>query len=372
MTTADAEPLERTQKVSALRIAMVAPPWIPVPPRGYGGIEAVVAALVRGLGEAGHEVVLYAAPGSHSEHARVVPVLDGQRTERIGRARDEADHIATVFRMLERERFDVLHDHGDGTLVAFADRLRLPVVHTLHGPFDDASSEFYRRHGECVSLVALSHAQARMAPPGVHVDDVIANPLDLDDWPLRCEKDGPLLWIGRFAPEKGAHDALIAAREARVPLTLAGVVQPGQERYFARSVEPYLGEGIAEFVGEVTGRRRCELYAKARALLMPITWPEPFGMVMVEAMACGTPVIAYPAGSAPELIDDGVTGFLVDAPEAMAKAIRRVGDLDPAEIRASAVRRFGLATVAAGYERAYRRAIASPRSLSVWPVASAS
>lgn len=372
MTTADAEPLATPQAASALRIAMVAPPWIPVPPKGYGGIEIVVAALVRGLSEAGHEVVLYAAPGSHSEYARVVPVLEEQRTERIGRARDEADHIATVFRLLERERFDVLHDHGDGTLVAFADRLRTPVVHTLHGPFDEAACAFYGRHGASVSLVALSRAQAQMAPPGVRVDDVVANPLDLDDWPLRCEKDGPLLWIGRFAPEKGAHDALRAAGEARVPLTLAGVVQPGQERYFARCVEPHLKGDAAEYVGEVTGQRRCELYAQARALLMPITWPEPFGMVMVEAMACGTPVIAYRAGSAPELIDDGVTGFLVNDAGEMAAAIHRVKDLDPAEIRASAVRRFGLATAAAGYERAYRRAIASPRALSAWPVASAS
>jgi len=341
-----------------LRVAVVAPPWIPVPPPGYGGIEAVIAVLVRGLSEAGHAVTLFAAPGSASGYARVVPVLDRQCADDIGRARHEADHVRTVFDLIPGEgSFDVIHDHGDGTLLAFADQFPVPVVHTLHGPFDDQGKAFYARHAHRARFVALSRAQLAGAPPQMRDADVIPNPIEPDEWPLEREKAGYLLWIGRFAPEKGAHSAIAVARAAGRLLVLAGPVQRGQEPYFEREVRPHLQGGRVEYAGEVGGERKRVLYARAGALLMPITWPEPFGMVMAEAMACGTPVLALRAGSSPEVVEQGVSGFVADEPWELAALLPDAERLDPAGIRESAVRRFALDTVAAAYGAAYRRAI---------------
>lgn len=339
-------------------MAVVAPPWIPVPPPAYGGIEAVIASLVRGLAAAGHAVTLFAAPGSASGHARVVAVLDRQCADEIGRARHEADHVRTVLDLIPYEgRFDVVHDHGDGTLLAFADSIDVPVVHTLHGPFDDQGRAFYARHAHRARFVALSRAQLRDAPAGMRDVEVIPNPIEPDEWPLEREKDDYLLWIGRFAPEKGAHTAIAAARAAGRRLVLAGPVQPGQERYFEREVRPHLREREVEYAGEVGGERKRSLFARASALLMPITWPEPFGMVMAEAMACGTPVLALEAGSSPEVVEHGVSGFVVDDVDALAALVPEAERLDPARVRESAVRRFGIAAVAAAHEAAYRRAI---------------
>lgn len=341
-----------------LRVAVVAPPWIPVPPPAYGGIEAVIASLARGLAEAGHDVTLFAAPGSESAYARVIPVLDRQYAEDIGRARHEADHVRTLLDLIPHEgRFDVVHDHGDGTLLAFADRIGVPVVHTLHGPFDEQGRAFYARHAHRARFVALSRAQLHDAPGRMRDVDVIPNPIEPDEWPLERAKDNYLLWIGRFAPEKGAHTAIAVARAARRRLVLAGPVQSGQERYFERAVRPNLRDGAIEYAGEVGGERKRSLFARASALLMPITWPEPFGMVMAEAMACGTPVLALAAGSSPEVVEHGVSGFVAAGADALVALVPEAERLDPARVRESAVRRFGIAAVAAAHEGAYRRAI---------------
>ena len=341
-----------------LRVAVVAPPWIPVPPPGYGGIEAVIAALVRGLAEAGNAVTLFAAPGSWSRHARVVAVLDRQCGDDVGRARHEADHVRTLLDLIPKEgRFDVIHDHGDGTLLAFADHFTGPVVHTLHGPLDEQGRAFYARHAHRARFVALSRAQLGDAPQQMRNVDVIPNPIEPGEWPLECRKDGYLLWIGRFAPEKGAHAAIAVARAAGRRLVLAGPVQPGQDRYFEREVRLHLRDGEVEYIGEVGGERKRELFARASTLLMPITWPEPFGMVMAEAMTCGTPVLALRAGSSPEVVEQGVSGFVVDDVDALVRMLPEAERLDPAGVRASAVRRFGLGAVAAAHEAAYRGAI---------------
>ena len=187
--------------------------------------------------------------------------------------------------------------------------------------------------------------------------DVVHNPIDCAEWPFREDKDDFLLWIGRMSPDKGPQRAIAAAREAGAPLVLAGPVQPGQEAFFAQEVEPELGRDGIEYVGEADAERKRELYGRARALLMPIRWPEPFGLVMVEALACGTPVIAFPEGSAPEVVEDGVTGFVVDDEHAMAAAVARLGEIDPAACRDSCERRFGVPAVVRGYEEVYRAAI---------------
>lgn len=346
-------------KDDPLRIAMLAPPWIPVPAPAYGGIEEVVRLLSAGLIAQGHHVTLFAAPGSASD-ADVVVVLESSYPDDIQKAQFESDHVARAFGLIDAaqrdEPFDVIHDHVGHTALAMADRMSTPLVHTLHGPFTDDACRFYAEHGAKACIVAISQAQLDGAPPAMGGARVVHNPIDCAEWPYRAEKDDVLLWIGRMSPDKGPHRAIAAAREADVPLILAGPVQPGQESYFADEVEPALGDGV-EYVGEADGEHKRELYGRARALLMPIRWPEPFGLVMVEALACGTPVIAFPEGAAPEVVEDGVTGFVVDDEHAMAAAIGRLGELDPAACRDACQRRFGVPAVVRAYEDVYRAAM---------------
>jgi glycosyltransferase involved in cell wall biosynthesis len=189
---------------------------------------------------------------------------------------------------------------------------------------------------------------------------VIGNPIVVDDYPFRQEKDDYLLWMGRLDEDKGPNRAIAAAQEAETPLVLAGPVQPGQEEFFANEVEPHLDGEQIKYVGEV-GEEKGDLYAGASALLMPIRWPEPFGLVMTEAMACGTPVIAFPEGSAPEIVIDGETGFVVDDEHEMAAAVGSLDDIEPARCRESARERFDVTTVAEEYERAYETVADLPR-----------
>lgn len=343
-----------------LRIAMLAPPWITVPPPGYGGVEWVVSALTEALVRRGHMVTLFCAPGSVSS-AEVVPVLDTAHPDEIERSLYEADHVARAFDEIElrvgADAFDVVHDHCGFTALAMADRLGAPVVHTLHGQFTAGTAAFYRRHGHKAALVGISDAQLASAPQGVSAACAIPNPIDVGAWPLREDKDDYLLWIGRMTADKGPHRAIAAARAADVPLVMAGVVQPGQEAFFDAHVAPHLDGDRVRFVGEVGGGVKHALFAGAMGLLMPIRWEEPFGMVIVEALACGTPVIAFREGAACELVVDGTTGFLVDDEEEMAAAVERLALIDARACRAWVAEHCDVDVVAAAYEAAYRAAM---------------
>ncbi len=352
--------LPRVQRM-ALRIAVLAPPWIAVPPPGYGGIEAVVALLCDELVARGHDVTLFAAPGSRSS-AHIRSPLECAHPDHIGSSLYEADHVSAAYDAIERASaegrpFDLIHDHSGFTALAMADRVSLPVVHTLHGPFNDETSPFYARHAHKARLVAISDFQLEHAPAGVDVADVVPNPIRVEDWPFRADKDDYLLWMGRMDPIKGAHRAIAAARAAGIRLVLAGPVQPGQEEYFRSEIEPHVDANRVLFVGEVGGARRKDLFARAKAFLMPIRWPEPFGMVMVEALACGTPVIAFPEGAACEIVIDGHNGLHAADEQAMAEATRSIDMIDPARCRESVLCRYDASIVASGYEAVYDRAI---------------
>jgi glycosyltransferase involved in cell wall biosynthesis len=345
-----------------LRIAMLAPPWLSVPPSGYGGVESVVSALTEALTRRGHAVTLFCAPGSLSA-ATVTTLLDEAHPDEIERSLYEVDHVARAFEAIDEapdgERFDVIHDHCGFTAVAMADRIDTPIVHTLHGQFTPSTAAFYVRHAHKAVLVGVSRAQLASAPPELGQFDVIPNPIDVSAWPLRERKDDYLLWIGRMTPEKGPHRAIAAAQAADVPLVLAGVIQRGQQAFFDREIAPHIDGDRVRFVGEVGGAEKRALFAHARGLLMPIRWEEPFGMVMVEAMSCGTPVIAFPEGAACELVVDGTTGFLVDDERAMAAAISRLSAIDARRCRDWVAAHCDVDVVAAAYERSYR-SVASP------------
>ena len=349
---------------SALRIAMLAPPWIAVPPPGYGGVESVVSTLTEALVARGHLVTLFCAPGSRSS-ADVVTMLDEHHPDEIERSLHEVDHVARVFEEVDMRppgrRFDVVHDHCGFTGLAMADRLETPLVHTMHGQFTPSTAAFYERHGRKGTLVGISQAQldSPAAPFGLRAVEVIPNPIDVRSWPLQADKEDYVLWVGRMNPDKGPHRAIRAAREAGIRLVLAGIVQPGQRAFFEREVAPHVDDDRVSFVGEVCGAPKRALFAGARALLVPIRWEEPFGMVMVEALASGTPVIAFPEGAARELVVEGKTGFLVEDETAMAAAIDQVRSIDPSACRDWVIARCDVDAVALEYERIYMAAARS-------------
>lgn len=348
-----------------LRIAMLAPPWISVPPPGYGGVESVVSTLTETLVRHGHDVTLFCAPGSVSG-ATVVTLLAEHHPHEIERSLFEVDHVGQAFDRIdlatEAHRFDVVHDHCGFTGVAMAGRIETPLVHTLHGPLTPATAAFYARHGRKVTLVGISRAQLASAPPELGVIRSIPNPIDLRAWPLQERKGDYLLWVGRMTPEKGPHRAIAAARAVDVPLVLAGVIQPGQQAFFDREVAPHIDGTRVSFVGEVSGSVKRSLFASARGLLMPIRWEEPFGMVMVEALACGTPVIAFAQGAARELVIDGKTGFLVDDERGMSDAIGHLPRIEAAECRDWVGRHCDAEAVTDAYERTYR-SVMRPRAM---------
>jgi glycosyltransferase involved in cell wall biosynthesis len=340
-----------------LRVAMLAPPWISVPPPGYGGVESVVSALTEALVRQGHAVTLFCAPGSVSS-AKVVTLLDESHPDDIERSLYEVDHVVRAFDEVESAahhgRFDVVHDHCGFTALALADRIETPFVHTLHGPFTDSTAAFYAHHGHKAGLVSISRAQLASAPPSLEPLCSIPNPIDLGEWALQERKEDYVLWVGRMTPEKGPHRAIVAARAAGVPLVLAGVIQSGQQVFFDREIAPHIDGDRVRFVGEIGGSAKRSLFANARGLLMPIRWNEPFGMVMVEALACGTPVIAFPEGAARELVVDGRTGFLVDEERAMADAVSRLPRIAPRACRAWVAEHCDVDVVASAYAETYR------------------
>ena len=347
-----------------LRIAMIAPPWIPVPPPAYGGVESVVALLSAELVARGHAVTLFAAPGSRTP-AQVCCPLKDTHPDQIGGSLYESDHVGFAFDAVDGraggdQAFDVVHDHSGFTAVAMAGRLSTPLVHTLHAPFNEETRAFYERHAHKADLVAISRYQLEHCPPRVRVAAVVPNPLRVRDWPLISGKQDYLLWMGRMDPAKGAHRAILAAREAGIRLVLAGPVQPRQEDYFRSAIAPHIDGRNVEFLGEVGGEQRRRLFAHAHAFLMPIRWQEPFGLVMVEALACGTPVIAFPEGAASEIVRHGDNGFLVGDELEMGRAVHAAGSISPARCRQSVASRYDPSIVAAGYETVYHGASAGP------------
>lgn len=315
-----------------VRIALIAPPWTPVPPDLYGGIELVVDRLARGLDRRGHEVLLFTTGESTCPvpRASLLPHAEGQR---IGAAVPELRHVLAAYEAVRG--FDIVHDHTVlGPFLAERHGDGAPVVTTIHGDLEGELADLYREIDDRVHLIAISEAQ-RVPVPELKIAAVIHHGLDAVDFPFGAIDGGYCLFLGRMSPDKGAHRAIAAARAAGLPLKMAAKMrEPAELEYFENEVEPLLGAGV-EYLGEVPHHQKLQLLAEARALLFPIRWREPFGMVMIEALACGTPVIAFPEGAAPEVVTHGETGFLVDDEEEMAKALTDVGSLDRRACRAS-------------------------------------
>ncbi|WP_230686703.1 glycosyltransferase family 4 protein [Catellatospora vulcania] len=356
-------PEESTGDPRQLKIAMVAPPYFDIPPAGYGGIEAVLADLSNALVSAGHQVTLVAA-GRNGTRAGFRAVWDRSVPERLGEPGPEIIYAVQARRVVEQlaaeGQVDIVHDHtfaGPLNAPAYA-RLDLPTVATVHGPADSELREYYRAMGADLPLIAISGRQRALAPE-LNWIDTVHNGLDPADWPFQPTKGDYALFLGRFSPDKGAHTAVLAAREAGLPLILAGKCnEPPERRYFAEQVEPLLGPHD-KMIGPADATLKRRLFSNARCLLFPVQWEEPFGMVMIESMVCGTPVVALRAGAVPEVLRHGVTGLICDDPGELPQALKDVTQLDPRDCRSHVVRNFSATAMALGYARAYRRALAS-------------
>ena len=337
-----------------VRIAQVCPPWLAVPPKGYGGIEWVVSLLTEGLVAAGHDVTLFAS-GDSSTTAHLEAVFDeAPGSAMINDITLDATHAMFSMRDVA-SRFDVLHVHSPFSSLAAAVQTPVPAVHTLHGAFVPEMSRLYEQVADRAWFVAISEAQRR-TNEALRYAGVVYNGIDLDAYRLIREKEDYLLFLGRAAPEKGWRRAVETARRTGMRLVSAvKIAHPTEEEEWEREIRPILPDG-SEVLGEITFAEKAELLGRARAVLFPIDWAEPFGLVMTEAMACGTPVIATPRGSVPEVIVDGETGWIVDVeryPEEAADRLSHLDEIDPDVCRERVRRLFSKEAMVAGYERIY-------------------
>jgi glycosyltransferase involved in cell wall biosynthesis len=341
-------------RARTLSVGLLAPPWVPVPPPAYGGTESVISELARGLVSAGHEVILYAT-GDSTAPVPIFYELDTAALDRVGDGAVELPHVMHGYEALAG--CDVVHDH---TLLGPAWALACGhqrVVTTCHGPFNGELRAIYGRYGKRLPVIAISQNQAASAPE-IAVDRVIHHGIDPDRYPMGRGDGGYLLFLGRMTPDKGVREAVAIARAAGQQLVIAAKAREAAEkRYFAEQIEPLLDDGV-HFVGEVAGEIKLALLGGASALLNPIQWSEPFGLVMIEAMACGTPVVACPNGSAPEIVDDGQTGFLCSESAALIEAVQQVHDLNRAACRGAVIERFSTTRMVADHLAVYRDMLA--------------
>ena len=344
-----------------LRIAQVAPLVERVPPARYGGTERVIHILTEELVRRGHDVTLFAA-GTSETSARLVAASPTPLWEL-----EPMDPLS--YRMLQMERvveesssFDVIHAHDHFPWLT-GPRIRAPLVTTMHGRLDAPEVRALLKSYRGQALVSISDSQRRpVADLGLNWVATVHHGLEVDRIRPGDGDGGYLVFLGRMSAEKGPASAIRVAAAAGLKLKMATRVNDQERTFFDAKVEPLLAKGTVELVGEANDEQKTELLGAARALLMPIEWDEPFGLVFVEALASGTPVLARPAGAAPEIVEDGVHGFLRETDEELAQACKRLGEIDRAACRQHAESRFSVGVMADGYERAYRKVAAAGKA----------
>src|SRR6266849_8608264 len=349
-----------------MRIAQVAPPFKTVPPRRYGGTEPVVATFTEELGRRGHAVTLFAAGGSRTS-ARLVPTVERALWYQQPRPKDFNPYWAITLGEVWRRitEFDVVHSHLDYFGYPMARSGVRPVVTTLHGRLDLPDLAPLYRAFDDVPLVSISESQRRPLPNANWVA-TIYHGIELGELTFKPKMGGYLAFLGRISPEKGLDTAIRVARRAGVPLLIAARMplphthDPNVRadwEYWEDVVQPLLEGKQVELLGQLGGKDKDEFLHNAAALLFPIRWPEPFGLVMVESLACGTPVLAFGEGSVPELIEDGVTGFIRKTEDELVEAVGHITELDRARCRAEAERRFSPSAMVDAYERVYAQLV---------------
>jgi glycosyltransferase involved in cell wall biosynthesis len=336
-----------------MHVGLVAPLAEAVPPKLYGGTERVVAGLAGELVKLGHHVTLFASADSRT-CAKLIPCAP--QSLRLAGIRD---HLASTLAMLREVRrraddFDILHFHVDLLPQALFHDLAHKCLVTLHGRLD--IPDFLPLYEACpeMPLVSVSDAQRRPMPPGTNWLATIPHGIAPDVCRFNHAGEAYLAFLGRISPEKRPDRAIEIAKRAGIPLKIAAKVDPADAAYFKAEIEPLLDHPLISFIGEIGEEQKSEFLGKALALLFPIDWPEPFGLVMIEAMSAGTPVIAWRNGSVPEVIADGVSGWVVDSIEAAVEAVKQAPSIDRSKVRAEFERRFTAARMAQAYVAAYR------------------
>ncbi|HEX2651411.1 MAG TPA: glycosyltransferase family 4 protein [Burkholderiales bacterium] len=340
-----------------MSIAQVAPLALPVPPRHYGGTERVVYDLTEALVARGHDVTLFAS-GDSQTSARLVRAVPRSLWSETALH----DSVASLLRMhgelfYSSFDFDLIHTHTDYFALPFAALSLAPVLTTLHGRLDLPDvPEVLRLYPEA-DLISISHAQQAQAP-GASWAGTVHHGVSLERWRFEPAGGDGLAFVGRFSPEKAPHLAIDVAVAAGVPITIAGRIEPRERAYFEREVAPRLEHPLVRYLGEVDDRQKQALLGASRALLFPIDWPEPFGLVMIEAMACGTPVIARARGAVREIVVDGETGIIAETFDELVAAVKDVQRLERAACRRRVERHFSVAAMADRYEELYWRRLA--------------
>jgi glycosyltransferase involved in cell wall biosynthesis len=337
-----------------MHIAQVSPLYESVPPRLYGGTERVVSYLTEELINQGHRVTLFASADSVTKADVVSHVGEALRLNPA--VKDPiAHHIVQLHDVIQRaDEFDVIHFHTDYLHFPISSGMRTPHVTTLHGRLDLPDLQYVYGCFSDQPVISISNSQ-RMPLPQANWVGTVYHGLPTDLYSLGSGDGDYVAFIGRISPEKRPDRAIKIARKAGVKLKIAAKVDKADEAYFVEKIRPLIEEPFIEFIGEIGEDRKNEFLGRARALLFPIDWPEPFGMVMIEAMACGTPVIAYPHGSVPEIIADNVNGFIVDSRDAAVAALRKVSSIDRSKVRAYFEEHYSARTMAKRYLQIFEK-----------------
>lgn len=347
-----------------MRIAQIAPLFESVPPKLYGGTERVVHALVEELVRRGHEVTLFAS-GDSETSAKLVPI--------VGRAlRLDKEVLDTLpYQVLQLTKafskaseFDLIHSHVDYLAFPFARFIETPMVTTLHGRLDLLDLQALYDEFTDMPLVSISNNQRRPLPQGNWLATVY-NGIEMEHFKFERRRGDYLAFLGRISPEKRVDKAIEVARRTGIPLKIAAKVDKVDRDYYEALIKPLIEPPLIEYLGEIAEHEKSEFLGKAYALIFPVDWPEPFGLAMAEAMACGTPVIARRVGSIPEIVVDGRTGFICDSVEEMILATRRIPDLNPQWCREHVESHFSAQAMATGYEAAYRLLLEHPERAMV-------
>lgn len=345
-----------------MKIAMIVPPWIKLPPEGFGGIEVVASLLTERLVEKGHEVTLFSV-GSSQTKARLFSVFGNEMLTTLDKPSSNiinvaTTHILSAYSEIAKGGFDIVHDHTWKEGLLCASFMDIPVVHTLHSPMDKENKKFYSiirdRKIKNIHFVSISDFQQQCLPD-LDYAGTVYNGIRFKEYPFSRKKEDYYFYIGRFIPEKGPHLACEAAKRLGLNLVLAGKVNEKAESvYFEQYIRPYLGSKI-RFIGEVGqwSKTKMNLLSRGKGYLYPIQWDEPFGITMVESMACGTPVFTLNRGSAPEVVEHGVTGFVENNLEDFMKSVKHLDDIDPAQCRERARKMFTTEVMADKYVAIY-------------------
>ncbi len=356
-----------------MRIAQIAPIVEPLPPKKYGGTERVIYHLTEELVRRGHEVTLFAS-GNSKTSAKLVSVVPRSLREMPEEQDIYGFNVHSLLNMglayARQDEFDIIHDHNAhmGLPTANVAVGRTPIVMTWHGPYDKHMTRYFQMlNRPC--LVSISNSQAQLAPGNLNFLGTVYNGLKMEHYPFSKKPGEYLLFVGRLDPEKGVHHAMDVALALKRPLIIAAKFDetvPHLREYFLREIEPRLKAHpeLLSWIGEVDEEARNRLMAGALCFLHPVTWPEPFGLTLIESMACGTPVVAMGLGAIPEVINHGRSGYVVHTVPEMIEAVRKVerGEIDRAECRRWALSQFNAQRMADGYEALYRKAISLKRS----------